>query len=682
MHDDEATRARALQRELTEHAYRYHVLDAPSIADAEYDRLFRELEELERRRPELATPDSPTRRVGAPPLEGFEPAPHRFPMLSLGNAFSEAELREFDQRVKRVLGMGADARVDYVVEYKVDGLGVSLTYEDGLLVRGATRGDGSVGETVTQNLLTIPSIPLRLSEEAPPPPLCEVRGEVFLTHEEFARVNREREEQGQPLFANPRNAAAGSLRQLDSGVTRGRRLAAVFYDLKCAEPVTASHVETLALLAAMRLPTAGTHEVLEGIDGVGEMLARRARERAGLPYDVDGLVLKVNSLALQEELGYVSRSPRWAIAYKFEAETAVTRVVEILASVGRTGAITPVAIMEPVFLDGSTVSRASLHNEDELRRKDVRVGDRVVIRKAGDIIPEVVEALAGERDGSETEFAMPVECPACGGRVGRAEGEVVLRCLESDCPAKLAGALEHWAGRRAMDIDGLGPALIEQLLVRELVTRISDLYRLTHDELADLERMGAKSAANLLEAIAASKTRPLARFLHGLGIRHVGEHVAEVLASHFGTLEKLRSAALEELAAVHEIGPVVARSVRERLDREDTIALLDDLLSLGVRPTESEGAGVESHPFVAGKTFVFTGKLEQMPREEAEALVQRLGGRASGSVSKKTDFVVAGPGAGTKRVKAEELGVAVLSEDEFLAALGRAPAPPVQPELF
>lgn len=683
---EERLRLTRLQEELREHSYRYHVLDAPTIADAEYDRLYRELEELEARHPDLVAADSPTRRVGASPLEAFEPAPHRYPMLSLGNAFSYEDLLEFDRRVKRVLGMEPEGIIEYVVEYKIDGLGISLTYEDGLLTRGATRGDGATGEDVTVNLRTIPSIPLRLAPESDMPRSCEIRGEAYLSKDEFARINREREEQGQPTFANPRNAAAGSIRQLDSSITAGRRLDAILYDLRTGEALDAeSHAEVLALLARLRLRIAGNHEVIQGIESMVEVLARRAEARHGLPYDVDGLVIKVNSLRLQEELGYVSRSPRWAIAYKFQPETARTRVLEILASVGRTGVITPVAVMEPVFLDGSTVSRASLHNEDELRRKDVRVGDAVLIQKAGDIIPEVIEVLAAERTGAEAEFAMPTACPVCGGPVLREEGEAALRCVSPACPAKLAGAVEHWAGRRAMDIDGLGPALIEQLIAKGMLRTLADLYRLEHGELAALERMGAKSASNLLQAIEASKSRPLGRFLGGLGIRHVGEHVAEVLARHFGTLERLRSAPLEELATVYEVGPIVARSIREALDDPEVSGLLDELLALGVRPREAEVIRTEDHPFVAGKVFVFTGKLERMPREDAEALVQRLGGRASGSVSKKTDYVVAGPGAGSKLEKAEQLGVAVLTEDEFLAAVesaGAEPGPSAQPSLF
>ncbi len=682
MSDIERDRLLRLREELTEHIHRYHVLDAPTIPDAEYDALFRELEELEARRPDLVDPDSPTQRVGAPPLEAFQPAPHRFPMLSLSNAFSEDELREFDQRIKRALGESPDARIDYVVEYKIDGLGVSLTYEDGRLVRGATRGDGTVGEDVTTNLRTIRSIPLRLADAPGRPALCEVRGEAFLSKDEFARINREREEAGEPAFANPRNAAAGSIRQLDSSVTAARRLDAILYDLRAGEELLpTTHSGVLDLLASLRLKTAGTHALAHGVEEVLAIVRSRETERHDLPYDVDGLVIKVDSLALQEELGYVSRSPRWAIAFKFQAEQARTRILEILPSVGRTGAVTPVAVMEPVFLDGSTVSRASLHNEDEVRRKDVRIGDAVLIRKAGDIIPEVVEVLTEERTGAETAFVMPTECPVCGGPVRREEDSVVARCVRPSCPAKLAGALEHWASRRAMDIDGLGPALIEQLLARGLVASIADLYRLEAAQIAGLERMGDKSAANLLEALERSKGRPLARFLHGLGIRHVGEHGAEVLATRFGGLGRLREATVDELSAVHEVGPAMAASVRAYFDDPEVSDLLDDLDALGVRPQEVEEAGPTTHPFITGKTFVFTGKLEHLTREAAEALVKRLGGRAASSVSKATDYVVAGPGAGSKLAKARDLGVAALTEREFLDAVDQ-PAAADQRDLF
>lgn len=682
MSDQERARIEELRRELTEHAYRYHVLDRPTISDAAYDVLYRELEELEARHPELTSPDSPTARVGAPPLDRFEPAPHRFPMLSLQNAFSVEELVDFDGRVKRALGLAAEDKIDYLVEYKIDGLGVSLTYENGLLVRGATRGDGTVGEDITTNLRTIRSIPLRLADLPGRPELCEVRGEAFLPKAEFARINAERDESGDPLFANPRNAAAGSIRQLDSSITAGRKLDAIFYDLRTEGPLPCeTHAAVLDLLAALRLRTAGNHEVVTGVDGLAAVVERRDRGRHELPYDIDGLVVKVNSLQLQAELGYVSRSPRWAIAFKFQAEQAVTNVVDIMPSVGRTGAITPVGIMEPVLIAGTTVSRASLHNEDEVRRKDVRIGDVVVIQKAGDIIPEVVEVLVDRRTGAEVPFAMPTVCPVCGGPVAREEGEAVTRCTSPTCRAKLAGWLEHWASRRAMDIDGLGPAIVEQLIATGMAGDVADLYRLEHSRLAALERMGDKSASNLLDALEASKRRPLSRFINGLGIRHVGEHVAGVLARHFGSLEALAAAPVEELAQVHEVGEVVARSVRAFFDAPGVRRVLEKLREAGVAPEATEPAGAEQHPFVVGKVFVFTGTLETMTREDAEALVLRLGGRASGSVTKKTGCVVAGPGAGSKLAKAEELGIPVLTESEFRAALGEsAPEPSRIPE--
>ncbi len=663
-------RVRKLRELINYHNYRYYVLDSPEISDAEYDQLFRELVELEEKYPELVTPDSPTQRVGAPPVEEFGTVVHRFPMLSLSNCFSADEVREFDARVKRILGMPPSEKIEYVVEYKIDGLGVSLTYEDGVLTTGATRGDGTTGEDVTLNIRTIRSVPLRLFDDPRTPSIMEVRGEVYMSKKEFERLNREREANGEPLFANPRNAAAGSVRQLDSAVTAKRRLEAVFYDVRSPEPLPVStHAEALEYLRTVGFPVSIDYRVAQGVDEVIEVIEEAERKRDELPMPVDGMVIKVNDLALHAELGQISRSPRWATAYKFPPERARTRILRIIPQVGRTGAITPVAEMEPVFLDGTTVSRATLHNEDEIRRKDVRIGDVVIIQKAGDIIPEVVEVVKSERTGKEKEFVMPKQCPVCGGKVYREEGEAVARCINPSCPAKLAEGLRHFASRRAMDIDHLGPKIIEQLISRGLVKDFADLYHLKHSDVANLERMGDKSAANLLEAIEKSKRPTLARFIYALGIRHVGEHVAEVLASHFGSLDALRNASVEELAAIHEVGEEIAKSVRRFFDDPRSAKLVDRLLEAGVRPQEEEKAR-EEHPFVSGKTFVFTGKLERMTREEAEALVRRLGGRASSSVSKKTDYVVAGPGAGSKLAKARELGVAVLSEEEFFARLG------------
>lgn len=668
--ESERERVQQLQSELREHAYRYYVLDEPTISDAEYDRLFRELQELEARRPDLRTPDSPTQRVGATPLDAFRPAPHRFPMLSLQNAFSLDELRDFDERVKRNLGLEPEAVVEYIVEYKIDGLGISLTYTDGVLERGATRGDGQTGEDVTQNLKTIRAIPLRLAEVEGRPSACEIRGEAFITKDEFVRISQGREERGESPFANPRNAAAGSIRQLDSSITAQRRLQAIFYDLRTDEPPAfETQAGLLELLGEMRLRPSAPYRVVAGMAEVDALLEHLDRERHSLPYDVDGLVFKVNSIEQQRRLGTISRSPRWAIAFKFQAERGETTVNDIIASVGRTGAVTPVAIMEPVLLDGTTVSRASLHNMDEVERKGVRIGDRVVIQKAGDIIPEVIEVLADRRTGEERPFIMPTECPACGGEVAREEGEVVYRCQSPTCRAKLEGSLEHWASRGCMDIDGLGPAIIKQLVEQGLVRGIPDLYRLQHGQLAALERMGDKSASNLLAAVEASKRRPLGRIVYALGIRHVGATVAAALAEHFGSLERLAEATTEELALVRVVGPVVAQTVRRYFDDEAVRAMLEELRAVGVEASTAEPAPVERHPFVVGKTFVFTGALETWTRPEAEALVQRLGGRASSSVSGKTDYVVAGPGAGSKLEKATRLGVKVLTEDEFRAAI-------------
>ncbi|MBD3176744.1 MAG: NAD-dependent DNA ligase LigA [Armatimonadia bacterium] len=669
--NSERERIRELQEELREHSYRYYVLNDPVISDAEYDKLLRELEELEEKHPDLRTPDSPTQRVGAPPQDELGEAPHKFPMLSLQNAFNADELREFDARVKRNLGMEEGDTVEYSVEYKIDGLGISLTYRDGLLERGATRGDGHVGEDVTQNLKTIRSIPLRLADVEGRPSECEIRGEAFISKDEFSRINQDREERGESPFANPRNAAAGSIRQLDSSVTARRNLDAILYDLRTEESTRyKTQAGLLEFLGQLRVRTSKPYQVIEGMGGIEEMIEKWAEDRHDLPYDVDGMVFKVNRLDLRPELGAVSRSPRWAIAYKFQAERAETTVKDIMASVGRTGAVTPIAIMEPVFIDGTTVSRASLHNMDEVERKGVRIGDQVIIQKAGDIIPEVVEVLTDKRSGDEKEFEMPSQCPICGGEVSRAEGEVVHRCQNPACRAKLKGRLEHWASRGCMDIDGLGPAIIDQLIESGLVEDIPDLYRLEHEQLVQLERMADKSASNLLRAIDGSKHRPLDRLINGLGIRHVGDHLAQVLAREFGSLDRLKDASVEDLASVYEIGEVVARAIRAYFEDPEIRRMLQDLKEVGVEPEETEPAGSQEHPFITDKVFVFTGELERWTREEAQALVERYGGRATSSVSKKTDHVVAGPGAGSKLDKAEKLGISVLSEEEFVEALG------------
>jgi DNA ligase (NAD+) len=663
--DEERARQRAeeIRRQIDEANYRYHVLDAPTISDAEYDRLLRELIELEGRYPELRDPTSPTQRVGSAPSSAFRAHRHRVPMLSLANSFSLEELREFDARVKRMLRLAPDAAVAYVCELKIDGLAVSLTYEDGRLDVGATRGDGTQGEDVTPNLRTIRSVPLSLRPGAPAGRI-EVRGEVYLTHEEFRTVNREREAEGLPLFANPRNAAAGSLRQLDSSITARRRLQAFFYGLGESPVAPASQWELLTMLGEWGFRTNPYRQLCASIDEVIPFCDTWQTGRATLPYEIDGVVVKVNDRALQEELGALSRSPRWATAYKYPATEAVTRIQSIHVQVGRTGALTPVAIMDPVEVGGVTVTRATLHNEDEIRRKDIRVGDTVVIRRAGEVIPEVVAVITEKRTGEETPFDMPTKCPVCGADVERGEGEVVARCVGIACPQQIRERIRHFASRSAMDIDGLGPAHVEQLVTMGYVHDPADLYSLTKEQLLTLERLAERSAQNLLDAIDRSRGRPLARLIFGLGIRHVGEHVARLLAEHFGSIERLRAATEEELAAVPGVGPQIAASVARFFRQEETTVALEKLKAAGVLPEAPPEREEGERPF-AGMTFVFTGGLESMTRPEAEEAVRARGGAASASVSKKTRYVVAGEGGGSKLARAQELGVPILSEAEF-----------------
>ena len=661
--DTPQERIEVLRAQLRHHNYRYYVLDAPEITDAEYDLLMSELVDLETQHPELVTPDSPTQRVGAAPAAAFDTYRHREPMLSLGNCFSIEELRAFDARVKRMLDRPAEDPVAYVAELKIDGLGVSLTYENETLTAGATRGDGTEGELVTQNLKTLRSIPLRL--HGPAPQFVEVRGEVFISHEEFRRINEQREAAGEPAFANPRNAAAGSLRQLDPAVTGSRRLQFIAYGLGEMRGARFEwHHELLDALRAWGFRTSQDTCRCADIDAVIAFCGKWEAERARVPFDIDGVVVKVDSRALQAELGQVSRSPRWAIAFKFAPTQATTVIRDILIQVGRTGALTPVAIMEPVEVSGVTVSRATLHNEDEIRRKDVRVGDTVVIQRAGDVIPEVVSVDESKRPADAQPFRFPEACPVCGGPVERPEGEAVARCVGVACPAQLKRRVAHFVGRTAMDIEGVGPAQIDQLVDRGLVSDPADLYFLTLEQILPLERMGKVLAEKILRNIDASRERPLARVIFALGIRHVGEHVGDLLADHFGSLDAVERASAEQLAEVAGVGPEIAASVARFFAQEQTHALLRKLREAGVRPQEPErrAAPAEDSP-IAGKTFVFTGTLERMPRPDAEALVKSLGGKASGSVSAKTDYVVAGPGAGSKLEKAQQLGVKVLTEE-------------------
>lgn len=670
--EEARTRAQHLREQLHLHNHRYHVLDAPLISDGEYDALLRELVELEEQYPELITADSPTQRVGAAPQDAFASHTHRVPMLSLGNAFSAEELRQFDARVKRWLGLSVDATVEYVAELKIDGLAISLTYQDRELTVGATRGDGTAGELVTPNLRTVRSIPLQLRGEAPAG-LIEVRGEVYLTHEEFQKVNREREEAGLPRFANARNCAAGSVRQLDPTITARRRLHFFAYGIGQSDGwQPASQTALLEALAAWGFRTNPERRLCAGIEAVWQFCEEWESRRHDLPYDMDGIVVKVNATAQQMELGAVSRSPRWAIAFKYPATQATTVIHDIQVQVGRTGALTPVAIMEPVEVSGVMVSRATLHNEDEIRRKDVRIGDRVVIQRAGEVIPEVVQVIVDARDGDEVVFEMPRQCPVCGADVERPEGEAVARCVGIACPAQVKERIRHFASRGAMDIEGLGPAQIEQLVTRGLVHDPADLYLLTKEQILTLDRLAEKSAQNLLDAIQGSRERPLPRLIFALGIRHVGEHVARLLAEHLHSLDAIRAASEEELAAVPGVGPQIAASVARFFRQDETAVALEKLARAGVTAPASHAPPPTEGAF-AGKAFVFTGTLQTMQRAAAEEAVRQRGGSASGSVSKLTTYVVAGENAGSKLTRARSLGIAVLSEAEFQTLLDENP---------
>ena len=659
-------RVEKLREEIRRYDYYYYVLNQPIISDAEYDKLFRELVELEEKYPELKTPDSPTQRVGAPPAEEFAPVEHAIPMLSLDNCFNDEELEEWDDRVRRMLG---GEPVEYVCEPKLDGLSVELVYVDGVFTVGSTRGDGRVGEDVTRNLRTIKQVPLRLFPlNGKVPRLLEVRGEVYMEKEAFRRLNEERERAGEPLFANPRNAAAGSLRQLDPNVTASRRLKAFFYGMGRAEGIEIrSQVELLTAFPKLGLPVNPLWKLCKTLDEIKAFYRELLAMRDELPYEADGMVVKVNDFAQREILGEVARAPRWAIAYKFPAEEATTRVLDIVVQVGRTGALTPVAILEPVEVSGATVSRATLHNEDEIRRKDIRIGDWVIVRRAGEVIPEVVKSIPERRTGAEKEFKMPERCPACGGPVVRPPGEVAYRCENLSCPARIKESIRHFASRRAMDIEGLGEKLVDQLVETGLVRKLSDIYRLKKEDLVNLERMGEKSAQNLLEEIERSKNAGLARLIFALGIRYVGERLAEILAEHFPSLEALSNATYEELIKIPEIGPRIAQSIVDFFRNEENRKLIQELKELGVK-TEAEKP--KEGP-LSGKTFVFTGTLSAFTREEARRLVESLGGRVASSVSRKVDYVVVGADPGEKLRKAQELGITILTEEEFRKLVGR-----------
>jgi DNA ligase (NAD+) len=657
---DVAREIEKLRKDLDFHNHRYYVLDAPVISDAEYDRLFRRLTELENANPALRSPTSPTQRVGAPPAEKFETVRHTLPMLSLNNAMAEDEFLEFDARIRRALH--SDRPIEYIVEPKLDGLAIELVYERGELTVAATRGDGISGEDVTANVKTIRSVPLRLSQARgarPIPVRLEVRGEVIFPRAAFERLNADRAQRGESLFANPRNAAAGSLRQLDSRITAQRPL-----DMFCYAPgqidgvELASQWEFLQALQEWGLKVNPENRRCHGADLVVRYHREMAERRATLPYEVDGIVAKVNRFETQRQLGEVSRSPRWAIAYKFAAHQGTTRVKNILPSVGRTGTITPVAELEPVEVAGVTISSASLHNMDEVERKDVRIGDTVVIERAGDVIPYVVRVVAEQRTGRERKFHMPDKCPVCGSKVVREEGAAAYRCVGMNCPAKLREAVRHFASKYALDIDGLGDKLVSQLIDRGLVKSVADLYDLTKDQLVDLERLADKSAQNILDAVEGSKQTTLARFINGLGIPQVGEHMAEVLAEHFGSVAALENATEEELMAVREVGPETAREIRAFFDVKANQAVIKRLLAAGVTPAAPER---QRSGKLAGKTFVLTGALSR-PRDEVARDIEAHGGRVTSSVSKNTDYVVAGDEPGSKLDKAKKLDITVLDE--------------------
>ena len=668
---DDAKRIGDLRRQIERHDYRYYVLDDPEVTDAAYDALMRELRELEAAHPDLVTPESPTQRVAGRPAAGFAEVVHALPMLSLDNAFSEDDLREFDRRVRERLDV---ERVDYSAEPKIDGLAISVRYEAGVYVRAATRGDGTRGEDVTANVRTIAALPLRLRGD--PPPVLEVRGEVYMARASFERLNARAAAAGEKTFANPRNAAAGSLRQLDPAVTASRALDVFFYGVGETGDWRAPdrHSGVIAALRDFGLRTCPDATVVEGLDGCLGYYDRIGRARADLDYDIDGVVYKVDRLDWQRELGYVARAPRWAIAHKFPAQEEVTQVQDVDFQVGRTGALTPVARLKPVFVGGVTVSNVTLHNMDELERKDVRIGDTVVVRRAGDVIPEVVRVLVERRPADARRVRLPKTCPVCGSHVTRDEGEAVARCSGGlVCSAQRREALLHFASRRAMDVDGLGERIVEQLVESGRVQTPADLYGLTADELASLERMGAKSAANLVEAIAASRRTSLARFLYALGIRDVGEATALALANHFGRLDALMAASYEDIQQVRDVGPVVARHVRDFFDEPHNLAVIASLRRAGVEWPEGDPA--PSTPVegpLTGEVLVITGTLASMTRDQARDAARAAGATVTDSVSRKTTLLVAGTEAGSKLRKATDLGVRVADEREFLALLGRS----------
>ncbi|WCH47289.1 NAD-dependent DNA ligase LigA [Lysinibacillus sp. OF-1] len=658
-------RVAELNKILHEYGHAYYVLDNPVVADSVYDQLLHELIALEEANPSLIYPDSPTQRVGGAVVEGFKKVTHDYPMLSLSNAFNEADLREFDRKVRQAIG----DQFSYVCELKIDGLAISLKYENGVFVQGATRGDGVVGEDITANLKTIRAIPLRLKD----PVTIEVRGEAYMPKKSFEKLNTHRADNGEELFANPRNAAAGSLRQLDPKIAASRQLSTFIYAIGGDGELYGidGHAEMLDYLEGLGFPSNKERQRCSTVEEVMAFIEHWTENRPNLAYEIDGIVIKVDRYAQQDELGYTAKSPRWAIAYKFPAEEVVTTLLTIDLTVGRTGVVTPTAILTPVQVAGTTVQRASLHNEDLIREKDIRLGDTVIIRKAGDIIPQVVGVLIEQRPEDSVPFVMPKNCPVCDSELIRIEGEVALRCVNPACFAQIAESIKYFVSRNAMNIDGLGDKVVEQLLRADLIHDVSDLYHLTVEQLVELERMGEKSATNLVNAIQASKENSMERLLIGLGIRHVGEKAAKIVSEQFGSMEAVMAATEEQLVAIYEIGDKMASSLVEYFSNEDARAVIERLAEAGVNMTY-KGKKVEvakgDSPF-AGKTIVLTGKLEQLTRNEAKAKIEELGGTVTGSVSKKTDLVISGADAGSKLTKAEQLGIEVWNEDNLIEQL-------------
>lgn len=656
-------RIEELTKIINEHNYNYYVMDNPTISDFEYDALMRELSELEEKYPEFAKPDSPTKRVGGYALESFEQVRHEVPMESINDVFSFEELREFDERVK---GLISGEKVEYVVEYKIDGLSVSLEYRNGLLEIGSTRGNGRIGENVTENIKTVRSVPLSVENA---PELLEVRGEVYMPHKSFEAVNAQREIDGEPLFANPRNAAAGSLRQLDPKIAAKRKLDIFVFNVqRISEEKFDNHYDSLMYLKEHSFKVIPDFRKLSEIDGIINEINDIAERRGELGFDIDGVVIKVNSFAQREKLGSTAKAPRWAAAYKFPPEKKKTKLTDIVLNVGRTGVLTPNAVLEPVRLAGTTVSKATLHNIDFIRERDIRIGDTVIVQKAGEIIPEVLSVDKSARNGSETEFAMPKLCPVCGAPVVRDDGEAAYRCTGIECPAQLVRNIIHFASKGAMDIEGLGPALVQSLIESGLINSEADLYYLSEDDVASLDRMGKKSAENLISAIEKSKENDLSKLITALGIRHVGANSAKLIASRFKSMDALLAASADEIASIDDVGAIMAESIVEFLSQQQTIHTISRLKAAGVNmECGTAAAGTK----FAGMTFVLTGSLENYTRSEAAAVIESLGGKVSSSVSKKTSIVVAGDEAGSKLDKAEKLGVKIIGEEEFSALISQ-----------